>query len=57
MGYSHLSNVAQRFANTLVMMFLMSFLEADAAALQEEAGSIPLLKAWLEHRKGLSESS
>jgi hypothetical protein len=53
MGYSHSSNVAQRFANSLVIMFLRRFIEADAAALREEAAEIPVLRAWLDHRDHL----
>jgi hypothetical protein len=53
LGYVHTSNLAQRFGNSIVMMFLLDFDELDAPFLVEECARLPVLNAWVAHRRGL----
>ena len=53
MGYVPSSNVAQRFNNTVVIIFMKEFHKEIAPLLEAAMREIPILKAWWEHRKRL----
>jgi len=52
-GITMASNIAQRFANGLIDIFLRAFDEADAPFLDADADT-PARRAWLEKRRALS---
>ena len=52
-GYTYASNIAQRFANAIALMFIDEFERADAPHLERERAESKVLDAWCEHRSKL----
>lgn len=53
-GLVFASNIAQRFANAVIHIFLKEFDRLDAPFLGAERGLHPVLDAWLSHRESLA---
>lgn len=52
-GYTYASNIAQRFANAIALMFVDEFERADAPHLARERCESKTLDAWCSHRSKL----
>lgn len=52
-GLVHASNVAQRFANAVVHIFLREFEKVDRPYLEKECAQHPLLREWILRRRCL----
>lgn len=59
LGFGHVfaSNIAQRFSNAVVQIFLAEFDKMDAPFLEADRARYPVLDAWVQHRSQLDSHS